>query len=467
MISPLTKLINSCIRSGRFPFCLKLAKITPLHKKGATDDPQNYRPISILPVFSKVVEKVLCSQLLHYFERNSLFSNNQFGFRRHKSTIDAILDFVGTTLQSFESGKHSLSLFLDLSRAFDCVSHPILLEKLAMYGLDCPSVNLIKSYLNKRSQVVVVGGECSGELEVKTGVPQGSVLGPLLFLVFINDFPEYLPFASIQLFADDNTVTVAHEDLSVLEAWGAEAESRAIEWFCSNFLALNENKTERILFSLKKTPRIDRNAQVKSLGIVLDPTISWHKHIDFVAPKLSKNIFLLRYLSGFLSPNVLRTAYFALCESHMRYGIILWGNCGDALSRVFGLQRRAIRVLGSVRYRACCKAVFIREKILTFPSLFIHECLVHAHKLFNSESTTGQDIHSYNTRYKGDLRADRYRLSLSQNGPNHLSIIFFNKLPISIRCLSLKKFKVATKNLLLLHAFYTLDEFLYLKDFHI
>ena len=458
IISPLTKLINRCLDEGVFPNCLKIAKVIPLFKKGNRDEPCNYRPISLLPVFSKVVEGIMNSQIYEYFEINNIFNDKQYGFRKKRNTSDAIVNFIKNTLRCFEDGSHCLSLFLDLTKAFDCVDHSILLDKLREYGFDDVSLSLVESYLKNRYQMVFWNGQWSRKMLIRSGVPQGSILGPLLFIVFVNDFPDFINMADSILFADDSTVTVGGSELDSLVTWSDVAQSIAKYWFSVNKLNMNANKTEKMLFSTRGVKEINKNPSVKFLGIHLDPELRWNTHIDQLSKKLSKNIFLLKCLSQFVSNKVLLSVYHGIIHSSIRYGIVAWGHCAYR-HKIFALQRRAIRFVFNLSYRADCKNKFIECKVLTLPSLYIYECLLYAHKE-QINCKRNRDIHSYNLRNNNDIRKDRLRLIKSQNSPLYLPFQFLNKFPHEVRELPYEKFKKSIFNYLIKNAFYSTKEFL-------
>jgi retron-type reverse transcriptase len=185
MVTPITKLFNECIESCIFPDCLKIALIIPVFKKGNTTDPGNYRPISLLPIISKIWEKIMAEQICEFLGENGLFSSHQFGFRKGRTTEQVILNHIEHIIISIEKNKSYIASFLDLTKAFDCVSHNILLKKLECYNFHKNSINLITSYLLNRCQYVSVNNQISNKQTIKHGIPQGSILGPLLFFIYI------------------------------------------------------------------------------------------------------------------------------------------------------------------------------------------------------------------------------------------------------------------------------------------
>ena len=204
--APLTFLINWGLRTSTFPTCEKTAKISPLFKSGDRQNIDNYRPISILNIMSKVTERVVYNQLSEYFETNNLFSNSQYGFRKRRSTKDAVPKLSDDIRTAMDNGYLTGALFLDLRKAFDTVNHGCLLQKLPYYGILGAELNWITSYLFHRSQIVNFDGVTSDEEYITHGVPQGSILGPLLFVCLINDLPEQLTHCRILMYADDTVI---------------------------------------------------------------------------------------------------------------------------------------------------------------------------------------------------------------------------------------------------------------------
>ena len=283
ILSPiLCKLINKSFQMGHFPEFCKIARVVPLYKSGDSTNVNNYRPISILPIFSKNFEKIVYQQIFGYFQKFGLLSKNQFGFRKNLSTSDAIIDMTQFVYDSLDKGKTVISFFFDFTKAFDCVNHSVLLSKLEHYGIRGLANDWFKSYLSNRNQCVVINGISSTTMPIEYGVPQGSTLGPLLFLIFINDFPSCSNFFKFTLFADDSTLTCCfdHSDLNLIKN---ELESQLLpvnQWLSLNRIKVNSTKSNFMIFSYRKNMKIDhvnfgtnRLFQVHStkfLGIYID-----------------------------------------------------------------------------------------------------------------------------------------------------------------------------------------------------
>ena len=305
VITPsLTNLFNSSIGMGIFPSEWKIARVVPLHKKGSRSVLDNYRPISILPVISKIFEKILYEQLYEYFTTNNLLSEQQFGFRRFHSTSTALLDCTDEWYVNMDRGLYNLAVFLDLKKAFDTVNHDILLAKLELYGIKNTPLMLFKSYLSDRSQKCQVNGELSTLKYLKYGVPQSSILGPLLFLIYINDLPNCLQHSTARMFADDTNITVSGKSIKEAEVAINADLNNIREWLLSNRLSLNLVKTEYLLIgsrhninTLEEQPRVFigdepiKGVQVtKTLGVKIDQFLTWDSHIDQISKNISSGI---------------------------------------------------------------------------------------------------------------------------------------------------------------------------------
>jgi exonuclease III len=370
---PMTFIINQCFQTGCFPNILKIAKVKSLFKKGDPHDPNNYRPISILPSLSKIIEKVMQKQIVRYFESNEMFYENQYGFRAKHSTELAVVELVDRLSTAMDRGEIPISIFIDLSKAFDCLNHSILLKKLSHYGFNEQALNLMKNYLKDRKQYIESSGYTSIMMDIDTGVPQGSILGPLLFLIYINDFSKASEHFDMINFADDTALVSNLRTTTNLTSQKIESElNKVSDWLKVNKLSINVKKTKAMVFhSARKkvtTPTIKlHNEQIEFvdslsyLGIVLDRHLSWKEHVDSTASKISKTIGALCKLKHFLPQNTLKLIYDSLIHCKIKYGILVWG---ENSNRIMNLQKKAIRIISKSRYNSHCDPIFKKLEIL-------------------------------------------------------------------------------------------------------
>jgi hypothetical protein len=451
---PLSHVLNVCLSEGYFPDVLKLSRTIPVFKKGDPESMNNYRPISIIPVLGKVFEALMREQLVCHFENNRLFSNAQHGFRRGRSTVTAVTQMIDYIIEAFEERSFVHLILADLSKAFDCVPHGVLLKKLEVYGVGGSVLLTLGSYLSGRMQIVSVGGAFSQPLPVEHGVPQGSVLGPLLFLIMINDLGLLGPML---MFADDTTV---YSKGGTLELAGAEAHGvfdRAKQWFQRNRLCLNEGKTQQMICGLRSLADSTHPLEVKLLGFVIDSRLTWTSHIDSVCTRLARVIYLLRRLRTLLSRKDLVTIYFGLFHTHVLYGLLLWGHAAGCRS-VLKLQKRALRVITSAGYRDHCRPIFVSLGILTVFNQYILSSLLHVK---NTEDSLARrsDLHSHSTRRRDMIDIPRCRTSKKKDSFPILALRLFNALPENVRSLHGGAFRTKLESWLRKNPFYSLDEY--------
>ncbi|KAI5721832.1 hypothetical protein M8J77_026248 [Diaphorina citri] len=471
--APLADIFNSSFSSSTFPDCLKTSVVSPIFKKGATTEVGNYRPISLLSNFSKILEKLVNYRLYFHLQGANMLNDKQFGFRAGKSTADAVANFLKDLDLSQSSRNHSIGLFCDLSKAFDRVDHAILLSKLPFYGVRENSLKWFQSYLVGRNQTTKIPTVTNGvknfvnssTRNVKLGVPQGSVLGPLLFLIYINDIIFSTGVGKFTLFADDTTILVdgksRQEVLSKLTTVLHDIQG----WFTANRLTLNADKTTFVYFnphnpdSLHPIPfnssSVAPSQEVKFLGVILDAKLKWKSHIHFLKSKLSSSIHAIRSIKNNVNVTSALLSYHAYFHSLMSYGIVYWGFSSPA-SEIFLLQKRALRAVFGFGRRDSCRTLFKDNNILTLYGQVILDSCVLIHKLQNTLSRHS-DNHHYPTRIRDNIVINRERMF----GKSFLSagIAIYNKLPLTLKSLSTERFKPALKDVLLNSCPYSFQEF--------
>lgn len=464
---PLSHLINYCVEQGLFPNTLKTAMLVPIPKNTADLSITNFRPISVLSTISKIIEKITSDKINNFLSENNILNNAQHGFRAARSTETATCNFFEYVYKELDVGNFTSGLFFDMSIAFDCLNIQFMRDKLYNIGFRGNFLEFLISFLSKRIFIIKLKNVCSSSFDISSGVPQGSVLGPLLFTLFINDLPLVLTKGRTVIYADDVSVAVSGRTISEMLLNIVNVTSELNEWCKRNNMVLNKNKTVCIYFGVP-SPNLDLLATSynvifsktsKFLGVNVSEKLNWLEHVKFIRKKISKAYYAILNLKNILDISGQLNVYFALVHSILSYGIVLWGNCPNAI-QIFKSQKRIIRLLCNLCNRTSCKSSFVQYKILTFPCIYIYKCLL----LVKQNSVAYEkncSTHNYSTRHANLPRVALHATAKFEKSPTYSSVKLFNKLPNTIQCLPQKQYKQQIKSLLLNKAYYSVNEYLH------
>lgn len=472
---PLEILYNMSLASGCVPDKLKIAKVIPLYKNGEKSVVSNYRPISLLSVFNKILEKLVYSRVYNFLNKCNSLYDYQFGFRKNYSTSLALLETLDNCYASLDKKDYVLGIYLDVAKAFDSVDHNILLHKLNVYGIRGVMYDWFKDYLTNRKQFTVVNGVYSDHECITCGVPQGSVLGPLLFLIYINDIHVSVTDCKLKLFADDTNMFLFGSDLKLLESKANLCIENIVDWFTANKLSVNVDKTCYTLFTPKGKPKtnfepnliinghkLNRTSCCKYLGVFIDQSLNFESHIENICKKITKFAGIFYKLRGVLPPHVMHKLYFAFVYPHLLFGIEVYGSaCKTQLTKLHTLNNKLLRILLNKKldtpicdlYKAmgtlsifqlhdfqmltlACKGIHCRELI---PSVF--------HQFFVSSI----GVHTHSTRNISSLYRDHVRTGFGARTIKYHCGKLWNNLPVNLRQVSsIHVFKRKVKEYLML-----------------
>ena len=336
VLKPFTCICNKSFLEGSFPVHMETAKVVPLFKAGDKCNFTNYRPVSLLPQFSKILEKLFCNRLDKFIKRHNILSSNQYGFRKNHSTSLALIDLIEELTNSIDNKKITVGIFIDLKKAFDTINHDLLLRKLNCYGIRGVAHKWLSSYIKNRNQYVSYNNVDSKLMDITCGVPQGSILGPILFILYINDLCNVSNFLKFVLFADDANLFASGDNIiSLCEEINIEL-LKINMWFKVNKLSLNLSKTNFMVFSNRKVENCEINFKIenimisrvfecKFLGVLIDSKLTWKNHIIMVKEKLIKCNVIMFKASIYLNTEALRTLYCSLFLPYINYCSEVWG----------------------------------------------------------------------------------------------------------------------------------------------
>lgn len=454
--SPLAYIFNLSITRGIVPKNLKIAKVIPIFKKGDTDQPSNYRPISLLSVFNKIFEKIIAKRLLLFWNKQKVFNQHQFGFRSGHSTTLALINIIDDIYKMLDSGDHVLAIFFDLQKAFDTVDHTILLNKLYFYGIRGSIFDWFKSYLSDRSQYTKINNVSSGTKLINCGVPQGSVLGPLLFLIYINDIFNIPNLPAIpRLFADDTNIFISGKNYKELSDIGNSIITEINTWMASNKLSLNHDKTCFIVFNrsiqsshelnlVLKDTKLTQVSSIKFLGVTLDENLNWKNHLNELHSNITKFCGIFFKIRNKMPSKILKNLYFATIYPKLLYGIELYANtCPTFLYDLMIINNKLLRILQNKPRDASIKDLYQTYNTLPIDKLFQYQLLLFSHKLiyfksllpsvFNNYFVLNSNVYSYNTRNRLAVHLQRYSTSFGSRCLDNKCAYLWNSLPDSIK----------------------------------
>ena len=467
IVNNIKDMVNLSYETNTFPDQLKVATVKAIHKKGGTNDPSQYRPVSILTIISKIFERSAVDQLVTYYNTHNLLNPRQHAYRKYHSTTTSLFELTETIKKHIDNGNFVAIAALDLSKAFDSLAHNLILRKLDEIGLNATATNWVKSYLMSRKQMVKFGNIKSKMEYVESGVPQGSILGPLLFITCTNDIMEKLNAYEIFSYADDMQIVIKGKNVQELGKQLEIAIKKANEYYNANSLLCNPTKTEVLLLGTKmrlskaETLKVEVTTSeeskvlvgeksLKLLGVHIDQSLDWNKQIAHAKQKAINSIRNLHRVNNIIPMKQRRVLYTSLVTPHFSYADIIWNNCGAAnCNKLQQAQNFAAKsMLGLNKYSSSTQALQKLELIPLADKRKIN-LVVHVKKSFegrapqNIQQLYKNQTSNVNNRSakRGDLNYPPHKLQQYQNGSLYSSIKAWNSTPSDLRNNNLTSFK--------------------------
>ena len=468
IIAPsLAKIFNLCIQDGIFPDKLKISEVIPIFKKGDNQDLTNHRPISLLSPFSKLLERHIHTEITNWINKYNLLTPYQYGFRKNSSTEQAITQIAEEISENMQNGYTTCTVFLDFRKAFDTIDHQILLSKLYKFGIRGLALKLIGNYLNDRKQFTKINNIMSEPQQITCGIPQGSILGPLLFNLYINNLPKISKF-SVRLFADDACLTLRDKNVSKLENLTNQELIKINNWRKLSKLSINYSKSNYIIFSKTNDNKqynisiegniLERVKEVRYLGVYIDEKLSWKSHINKLKSKLISASYILSKLRYCVDIPTLKMVYFSLVYPKLNYCVTAWGGIAKSnLQPIVNLQKKIIRIITYKSYISPTKPIFLQLKTLPFNSIYMLNLSILMYKIQNKLITGSynliklDDKHNYNTRLatNNNFFQNYNKTNIGKSTCSAQGSKLWTTIPTNIKSLPLHLFKNKMKEYLL------------------